>query len=229
MSTTGSNSGQAASARLRDSMVAPRSVEESVTEVLREGILEGRLKPGQRLAQSELSEELGVSRIPLRDALRRLEAEGLVSIDGRRGARVSSLTAADVQEVYEMRMMLEAECARRAISSLEDEDAERLVQLSLVMDRVASDPVEGPEARREFYSELYALAGRPRMRETILMLRALVLRYHVLTHSGHHRAHEELRSCIRERDGDRGAAMIRAHLDLARQDLIESLKSADWA
>lgn len=229
MGLSGSNTGQTASPLLRESMVAPRSVEESVTEVLRDGILEGSLRPGQRLGQVKLAEELGVSRIPLRDALRRLEAEGLVTIDRRRGARVSSLTAADVQEVYEMRMMLEAECARRAISSLEDDDVERLVELSLEMDRLATDPIEGPQARWEFYSELYALAERPRMRATILVLRALVVRYHLLTDSGHHRDHEELRSCIRERDGERAAEMIRAHLDTARQDLIESLQSGEWA
>lgn len=228
MSVTGSETEKTVSDLLRESMIAPRSVEESVTEVLREGILEGSLKPGQRLAQVKLSEQLGVSRIPLRDALRRLEAEGLVTIDGRRGARVSSLTAADVQEVYEMRMMLEAECARRAISSLDDDDAERLVELSLEMDRLATDPVEGPQARTEFYSELYALAGRPRMRATILLLRALVVRYHLLTDSGHHRAHEELRSCIRQRDGERGAELVRAHLDAARKDLIDSLQAGDW-
>ncbi len=210
--------------RLRESMVSPRSVEESVTETLREAILGGDLEPGQRLAQVELSEELGVSRIPLRDALRRLEAEGLVTIDRRRGARVSSLTPADVQEIYEMRMLLESECARRAISGLGDDDVARLIALSEEMDATASDPIDGSASRRRFYSELYALAGRPRMRNAILELRALVVRYHLLTDSGgHHRPHEELRECLRHRDGERGAAVIRAHLDAARQDLIDSL------
>jgi DNA-binding GntR family transcriptional regulator len=213
------------SVRLRESMVSPRSVEESVTETLRDAILGGDLKPGQRLAQVELSEELGVSRIPLRDALRRLEAEGLVTIDRRRGARVSSLTADDVQEIYEMRMLLEGDCARRAISSLGDDDVERLVRLSEEMDRTADDPTLGSESRRRFYSELYALAGRPRMHAVILELRALVVRYHLLTDSGgHHRPHDDLRSCLRERDGERGAAVICAHLDAARRDLIQSLE-----
>jgi DNA-binding GntR family transcriptional regulator len=71
-------------------MEPPRSAEEAVTDALRQAIREGVLAPGQRLAQADLAEQLGVSRIPLRDALRRLEAEALVHIDGRRGARLPS-------------------------------------------------------------------------------------------------------------------------------------------
>lgn len=209
-------------------MVSPRSVEESVTDALRDAILRGELKPGRRLGQAELSEELGVSRIPLRDAFRRLEAEGLVEIDGRRGARVSSLSAKDVAEIYEMRIILEAECARHALTSLTEEDAARLIHLSEEMDRTADDPIEGAQSRRTFYSEFYSKAGRPRMWATILQLRALVHRYHLLTDSGEHpHAHEELRSCIRERDGDRAAEVIRRHLEAARDDLAESLGRGD--
>lgn len=210
-------------------MISPRSVEESVTEALRDAILRGELKPGHRLAQVELSEELGVSRIPLRDALRRLEAEGLVEIDGRRGARVSSLSPGDVEEIYAMRKLLESECARRAIEGLNDEQAERLIELSDEMDRTADDPVKGAASRKNFYAELYALAGRPRMRATILQLRALVQRYHLLTDSsGHPHAHDDLRDCIRDRDGKRAAKAVSEHLEAACQDLVESLESDVW-
>lgn len=224
--TASETTGTRRTASLRDSMISPRSVEESVTEALRSAILRGELEPGQRLAQVELSEELGVSRIPLRDALRRLEAEGLVEIDGRRGARVSSLTASDVSEIYEMRILLESECARRALASLTDGDVEELISLSEEMDRTAEDPHEGAVSRRNFYGVLYGKAELPRMRATVLQLRALVQRYHVLTDSGGHpHTHDELRQCIRERDAERGAAVIREHLEAARDDLVSSLTS----
>lgn len=211
-------------------MISPRSVEESVTEALRNAILRGELEPGRRLAQVELSEELGVSRIPLRDALRRLEAEGLVEIDGRRGARVSSLTHTDVAEIYEMRILLESECARRAVAALTDEDAAALIELSEEMDRTAVDPHEGAQARKNFYSEFYARADRPRMRATVLQLRALVHRYHLLTDSDDHpHGHEELRECIRERDAERAFEVTRRHLETARDDLVQSLRSGEWA
>lgn len=214
--------------RLRDSMVSPRTVEESVTDALRDAILRGDLEPGRRLAQVELAQELGVSRIPLRDALRRLAAEGLVDIDGRRGASVSSLNPADVDEIYEMRTMLESECARRAVESLDEEAASHLIALSEEMDRSHDDPIIGAQARRDFYAELYAHADRPRMRSMILQLRALVQPYHVLTDSGEQpHAHEELRGAIVDRDGSRAATVIRRHLRAARDDLVRSLGTDD--
>ena len=215
---------------LRDSMISPRSVEESVTEALRNAILRGELEPGRRLAQVELSEELGVSRIPLRDALRRLEAEGLVEIDGRRGARVSSLTEKGIAEIYQMRILLEAACARRAVEALDEEDAKDLIRLSEEMDRTADDPEAGALARRNFYGEFYTKADLPRIRATVLQLRALVHRYHLLTDSGEHpNAHEELRDCIRDRDAERAADVVRTHLETTRDDLIESLRSGRWS
>ncbi len=211
------------SPRLRDGMVNPRSVEESVTDTLRDAILRGDLQPGQRLAQVEFAAELGVSRVPLRDALRRLEAEGLVEI-GRRGARVSSLSADDVNETYEMRMMLEPECALRAIKALDDEAAERLIELSLDMDRTAADPNVGAQARQQFYAEFYRYAERPRMWAMINQLRALVQRYHLLGESvDEPHGHEALRACIRTRDAETAAAIVRAHLEAARNDLMATL------
>ena len=195
-----------------------KSVEESVTDALREAILRGDLGPGQRLAQVELSEALGVSRIPFRDALRRLEAEGLVEIRGRAGAHVSSLDAEELAEVYEMRILLEPECARRAVDALTDTDVEHLLRLSLEMDATATDPIRGSETRTRFYAELYTHADRPRMRSTILALRALVHVHHRI--ADHDHAHDELRAAIGDRDGDRAAAVTRRHLEAARDDLL---------
>src|SRR5713226_9598152 len=92
-----------------------RSIEEVVTTALRDAILSGELRPGERLLQEPLAEQLRVSRIPLRDALRRLEAEGLVRIGPRRGAEVASLTPADVREIYGIRIALSrSSCATRS-------------------------------------------------------------------------------------------------------------------
>src|SRR5258708_12520867 len=81
-----------------------RSIEEVVTTALRDAILSGELRPGERLLQEQLADQLRVSRIPLRDALRRLEAEGLVRIGPRRRPEVPSLTPPDVLQTYEGRI-----------------------------------------------------------------------------------------------------------------------------
>jgi DNA-binding GntR family transcriptional regulator len=211
-----------------------RSAEETATSALRSAILQGVLAPGQRLRQVDLAAQLGVSRIPLRDAFRRLEAEGLVYIDGRRGARVATLSANQVAEIYETRTLLEVHCIRLAVRNITDAGVERLIGMSHHMDAVAHDVQDGRLARRAFYAELYRWSGRPRMRQLILQLRDDVHRYHTL--SGHswleHGAagtHAQLRDALRDRDPDAAARALRRHLRVARNDLVAALKREERA
>ncbi len=202
-----------------------RSIEEVVTTALRDAILSGELRPGERLLQEQLADQLRVSRIPLRDALRRLEAEGLVRIGPRRGAEVASLSRADVIELYDLRIALEPELMRRAVSALEPADIKRLVDMSEQMDQSSDEPAEGRRARRRFYSELYTYADKPRTHKLLLGLRDDVQRYHVMKNS--ERAlhdHAELRECIRVKDADRAAQVHSEHLRRACADLVDALE-----
>jgi DNA-binding GntR family transcriptional regulator len=205
------------------------TAEETATSALRSAILQGILAPGQRLRQVDLAAQLGVSRIPLRDAFRRLEAEGLVYIDGRRGARVATLTAEEVSEIYETRSLLEVHCVRLAVRNITDAGVEHLIGMSHYMDAVAHHAEEGRLARRAFYAELYRWSRRPRMRQLILQLRDDVHRYHTL--SGHtwleHGAsgtHAQLRDALQARDPDAAARALRRHLRIARNDLVGDLR-----
>ncbi len=206
-------------------MEPPRSAEEAVTEALRQAIREGILAPGVRLAQADLAAQLGVSRIPLRDALRRLEAEALVLIDGRRGARVAELSLDDIREIYEIRIELEGRCVRLAVANLSEEDAARLVALGEEMEMKATNPSEGIAARRAFYAALYEYADRPRMRRVILQLRDNVARYHLLTSRELSRkAHSDLRVAILAGDATLAGGVLRAHLEGARDDLLARMR-----
>jgi DNA-binding GntR family transcriptional regulator len=202
------------------------TAEEAVTATLRAAIRDGALTPGQRLTQSEIAGQLGVSRIPLRDALRRLEVESLVEIDGHRGARVTVLTAADVAEIYEMRIMLEARCMRYAIQNLSAEAAVLLADEATASEHDGLAPREAFQKRREFYGRLYAHAERPRMRRTIMQLRDNVDRYHMLSDRSHaHLAHKELAEAIAERNADRAVAVLTEHISESRDDLLAALAS----
>lgn len=217
-------------AQLRANKSDDSSVEEAATAALRVAILRGILPPGQRLRQEDLAEQLGVSRIPLRDAFRRLEAEGLVRIEGRRGARVATLSADDVAEIYELRLMLEVHCIRLAIRGLTDEAVARLLEMSQQMDAVSHQDEQGRLSRKAFYAELYRWSGRPRMRNLILQLRDDVHRYHVLQNTGASlEAHAQLRECIFARDAEGGARAMRRHLRMARDDLVEALRREERA
>jgi DNA-binding GntR family transcriptional regulator len=204
-----------------------RSAEEAVTDALRKAIHEGDLKPGQRLSQADLAEQLGVSRIPLRDALRRLEAEALVKMDGRRGTWVSDLSIDGIKEIYEIRIMLEERCARHAVNNLSDDDMADLLKLFDEMDRSEADPEgNGYMARREFYGHFYSYAQRPMMRNQILLLRDNVGRYHRFKVQGHgHEDHIEFRDAIVKRDGKRAARVLKHHLEDARDDLLKDMRS----
>ena len=205
--------------------VEPLSAEEAVTSALRDAILSGQLMPGERLAQAELARQLGVSRIPLRDALRRLGQEALVRIDGRRGAWVTALSKRDIAEIYELRIMLEGRCVRYAVQNLSDhEEKAAVLELSKQMDSSHREVIEGRAARRRFYDVLYSHAGRPRMHRLIMQLRDNVGRYHLLQDTDlAHAAHSQVRSCIQHGDPDGAARAVQAHLEETRDDLLATM------
>lgn len=205
--------------------VEPLSAEDAVTSALRDAILSGRLMPGERLAQAELARQLGVSRIPLRDALRRLGEEALVRIDGRRGAWVTALSERDIAEIYELRILLEGRCIQYAVQNLSDHrEKDAVLELSKLMDHSERDATEGRAARRRFYDVLYSHAGRPRIHRLIMQLRDNVGRYHLLQDTDlAHAAHSQVRSCIENGDADGAAGAVKAHLEEARDDLLATM------
>lgn len=199
-----------------------RSAEEAVTEALREAIHHGDLKPGQRLSQAELAEQMGVSRIPLRDALRKLEGEALVVLDGRRGTWVSSLSVAAIKEMYEIRILLEERCTIYAVENMSDQDLEEILALFDKMDKAEADPENrGFSTRRDFYARFYECANRPMMRDQILLIRDNVSRYHrVKDHNHAHDDHVKFRQAITSRDAEGAAQILKKHLGEARDDLL---------
>ncbi len=105
------------------------TAQELVLTAVREPILGGGVPPGARLRQEELAELFGPSRIPVREALRALEYEGLATSEPHRGFTVTSMDADDVEEVYDLRIVLEGHALRRAVPLLTDDDLSELGQL----------------------------------------------------------------------------------------------------
>lgn len=196
---------------------------------MRAEILNGDLAPGTRLHQEQLAKRFGTSRIPMRDALARLQQDGLVEIDPRRGARVRELTADDVAEIYDIRQLLEPLAVRLAVGALNPESIRRLIYLSEAMDATSRDPIAGQPARRQFYEELYALSGRARLAAAIMRLRDEVTRYHLMPGPSSRHAHADLRRAIRSRDADAASEIVARHLVQARDDLIRRLTKATKA
>ena len=119
-----------------DSSEQPNVASQRVVEVLAERILTGKLAPGTRIKQDELAAELNMSRIPVRDALRVLETRGLVTLKANSGARVSSLTARDIDISYRIREQLEPMLLANSIPNLTDADINEMEEIKRQMERM---------------------------------------------------------------------------------------------
>lgn len=198
-------------------LIIARTREHSVTAqdlvlaALREALLSGVIEPGARLRQEELADIFGTSRIPIREALRGLEYEGLVRSEPHRGFTVTALDADDVEEVYDLRTVLESHAIRLALPLLTDEDLRDLEDLYEEM-KAASTPDDQLATREKFYLRLYSVTGRPRLVGLIVRLRQEVargLRWPTLQNAPS--THEALLEAIQTGDADRAVAQLSSH------------------
>jgi DNA-binding GntR family transcriptional regulator len=192
----------------------------AVTESLRQRILSGEFTDGQQLRQEALSNEYGVSRVPVREALRQLEAEGLIQIIDHKGALVTKLSLDDVLELLEIRAVLESELLRASIPRQSSED------LQLATDTLAefgqglldNDVRHWGELNSRFHMALYRSAKRPNTLALIQQLHNKTDRYtrmQILFTNTMERAHEEhtrLLELCRAQAIDQAAEFIRIHI-----------------
>jgi DNA-binding GntR family transcriptional regulator len=197
-------------ARLRTSH---STAQDLVLAALREAIHESILPPGTRLRQEELSAVFETSRIPVHEALRVLEYEGFVESEPRRGFVVIGLDADQLEEIYELRSVLETHALRLAIPLLTDVDLAELAELYDEMEH-AEDPDRRLLRRDQFYLRLYAVAARQQLLDLIVRLRKRIprpLRWQLVRHlhePGHRRAVFE---AVQNGDADRAAAELESH------------------
>jgi DNA-binding GntR family transcriptional regulator len=146
-----------------------RTMQEIAYDAIRDGILAGRHAPGQRLIADELAKELGVSRMPVREALHRLEVAGLVTITPHRGAVVSALSEAECIEIYHVRAVLDGLATRLATPHLSAADHARLAALLADMEAgvEAKDPQRVLNVNREFHAVIWSAARAPRLRDLL--------------------------------------------------------------
>lgn len=158
--------------RARLSTVVLPTKQQALERFLRDAIARGRLKPGTRLKQQELARQFGVSPTPVREALRRLEGDGLVLYAANRGIRVTQVDYPEVEEIYLMRMALESLAVRYAVPKMTSEDLSGLEQLQERMRRA----VARGHLRRlrdlnyDFHIEIYSRAGFRRLLQIIQAL-----------------------------------------------------------
>jgi DNA-binding GntR family transcriptional regulator len=208
-----------------------RKVTDWVYEELKQAILELRLPPGHPLREAALAEQLGVSKTPIREALSRLEQDGLAEMTSFKGAVVTGYSRTDLLEIYELRELLEDAAARSAAESIDPAALQRLTEICRESRelRDGSDPARLAALISEFDTVLFDQVRNSRIRALIENLRAHLTRIGQLTAEIPGRVqisvdeHEKIVEAIAARDPDLAARRMRDHIHSVRDDQLRAL------
>ncbi len=196
-----------------------------VFRTLRQAILRNELKPGERLMEIPLAKKLRVSRTPVREAIRMLELEGLVTTSPRRGAVVADITLTDLEDVLEVRLALEELAVRLVCRKRTNEQLANLRRLAdAFQDSLRGEDVEAcAQADMAFHDAICNATGNRRLIQILNNLREQMYRYRMeyLKDTKFHAAlaaeHEEILDAIRERDEKRAVASMQLHINRQRE------------
>ncbi len=218
-------------------MTRPSTTAERVTDSVRQAILHGELAAGSRLGETELAERLGVSRTPVREALSRLAAEGLVEVAANRGARVTTWSVAELEGVFDLRTTLEPRLAALAVPRAGAAD---LAELAALADRMLQVGCPGPDQdldalvplNRAFHDLLVALAAQPTLRTALAgAIHPPIVRrnFHTYDEASLRRSlahHVELVAALRAGDAEWAHAVMTAHIRNARAVMVRAAGQA---
>ncbi|MGH2944737.1 MAG: GntR family transcriptional regulator [Solirubrobacteraceae bacterium] len=205
----------------------PRS--DDVVNWLREAITGGRLKPGDRVGQEAIAAELGVSRIPVREAFRRLELEGLIVNPPHRSARVAALDFAECEEIYKMRERLEPLALTESMRGLTDQQIETAAGLAEDLKGLSHDLSAWLAADRQLHLACYAGIPTPRLLSLIVGFwnttqpyrRVLLTTFAERDFELQHKEHELIIDALATRNARAGEELMRVHIERSRLRLSQ--------
>ena len=204
---------------------------DGIAILLRQSIMTGELPPGTRLIELELARQLGVSRGPLREAMRILETEGILESSPGRGSSVTQFSEKDIREVYSLRAVLEQEAIRRAAMYSKDED---LDQLQIILDALFEAAEEGnlskvTELDFQFHAQIWNMADHQLLMQVLQGITTQIRMFlAVQTHLYNDLAegisdHQKLLDSLKDSDGESGAQIMKNHLQVAEDVILTHL------
>lgn len=203
------------------------TIPSKVCRILREAILKGEIKPGERLIQDELANLIGVSRMPIREAIRQLETEGLVIIEPHRGAIVKSFSLEEIEEVYYLRSLFEKEAVKESVKYIPETIIHQLEELIKKMEDT-QDINEFVKINIEFHHLLMSYCPWKKLREFISSLwRGFPQQTpHMLPEQidQSNREHRLIMAAVKEKDELKAGELISAHIERAGKAIIKSIK-----
>lgn len=203
-----------------------------VFKTLRKGILTGELKPGERLMEIHLANRLGVSRTPIREAIRKLELEGLVTMIPRRGAEVANITEKNLKDVLEVRRALESLAIELACDRITEETKHELEErLQKVEEAVRTkDTSLIASADVAFHDMIVEASGNNRLIQLVSNLGEQMYRYRfeyikdVSKHSQIMSEHKIMFNCIIGKDKEKAAQIVKAHIDNQEEAIMRKIQ-----
>lgn len=203
-----------------------------VFKTLREAILKGNLAPGERLMEIQLANQLGVSRTPIREAIRKLELEGLVIMIPRRGAEVARITEKDLKDVLEVRTSLEELAIGLACERISDEAVRQLKEAlkTFQASLKSEDVTKIAESDVAFHDIIFAATGNARLIQIVNNLREQMYRYRLeylkdyTTHDRLYTEHEQIVEAIADRDKEMAKKLIVEHIYHQELTVIKNIQ-----
>lgn len=219
-----------------EALAARQTASDHVAHVLREAILTGVLAEGDELNQVALAEHFGVSRVPVREALRQLAAEGLVGQEAHRRALVTTVSRQRLKELFDLRVLLETYMVRRAAGNLSPEQIQDIRAIAEEMDGLA-DHDEWLRLNRRFHSAIYAASGATYTEQLVEQISARTTRYLWASSGGAgvdrveeaHAEHLAILDAISAGDAEAAATTLEAHIEGTRARIDRLLDQRDAA
>ena len=209
-----------------------KPLREIVFETLREAIINGILEPGERMMEIQMAEEMGVSRTPVREAIRKLELEGFVVMIPRKGAYVASISIKDIADVFEIRTALESLAAGLAAERITDDEMEQL-ERHLVKISECGEGNDIPaliEADTDFHDTLYRASRNDRLVQIVSNLREQIQRFRTTSISTPGRfkfamdEHKKIVEAISDRNIELAQNLAREHIENAENSILNAMQ-----
>ncbi|WCK56347.1 GntR family transcriptional regulator [Aneurinibacillus sp. Ricciae_BoGa-3] len=202
------------------------TVHSKVCRVLREAILRGDFEPGERLVQEELANSLGVSRMPVREALRKLEIEGLITIEPHRGAIVKSISVDDIEEIYQLRSKFEKIAVEESVKRMDTSSINELERLVSLMEQ--ADQIENfVQLNIEFHRVLMSNCPWKRLLFFIETLWNGFPQHtpHMITGQTEqsNKEHYAILRAVKSQDANKAADLVSEHINRTRKALVGSI------
>ncbi|MBR2274643.1 MAG: GntR family transcriptional regulator [Lachnospiraceae bacterium] len=205
-----------------------------VSNTLREGILTGELKPGERLMEIHLAKKLDVSRTPIREAIRILELEGLVTMVPRKGAEVARISEDDIRDVLEVRRSLDSLAARLACERITEEEKEalRTAEKEFEESTLTKDATTIARADVKFHDQILSASKNKRLTQMVNNLADRIYRYryeYIKDDTNHERLikeHRAIQEYIFSGDAKKAMETVEAHIDNQEKGIIKQLRKS---